>query len=454
MRKVYISFLGTNDYVECMYVNGDPIHDSKVVRFVQESTLERLCGNWSEDDCGFIFVTELAKQRNWVDNGHINRKNGQPILCNGLKQCIDKLELPFEVMAVMIPEGHSEEEIWKIFDIVYGALEAGDEVIFDITHAFRSIPMLALVVLGYARVLKSIRLLSIQYGAFEVLGEAWKVKQEMPIEARKAPLLDLTSFAMLAEWTTAMDRFVSSGDAGAVKSLATEVVNPLLKAAKGKDLAAQAIKGLANALELFSLSVSTCRGPYIPDAAQDLKKELDKNREVAMIKPLVPLLDHVERQISLFSGDIVTDGFKAVRWCMDHGLIQQGFTILHETLISYFVSRAGKSVIQKKQCRADKDSVDRVQREILSSLVSVIQQKTPRDKWRGLLSEKEFQSDIATYELMLIQSGLLNIMDNLAKCRNDINHAAYNNDSLTAQQLSDKLNGFIEGVTHRLDFEI
>ena len=51
-----------------------------------------------------------------------------------------------EVQRIFIPKGQSEQEIWEIFQIVYDRLKSGDEVIFDITHAFRSIPMLAITI--------------------------------------------------------------------------------------------------------------------------------------------------------------------------------------------------------------------------------------------------------------------------------------------------------------------
>lgn len=42
----------------------------------------------------------------------------------------------------------------------------GDEIIFDITHSFRSIPMLAITIMNYAKVLKNCKLK-------EVYAEKW-----------------------------------------------------------------------------------------------------------------------------------------------------------------------------------------------------------------------------------------------------------------------------------------
>ena len=74
MRKVFISFLGTNNYVQCKYIfNGE---SSKPVRFVQEALVASLCKHWTEKDRIFIFYTSKemtgeygSKELNWLDNG-------------------------------------------------------------------------------------------------------------------------------------------------------------------------------------------------------------------------------------------------------------------------------------------------------------------------------------------------------------------------------------------------
>ena len=239
--------------------------------------------------------------------------------------------------SVPIPDGHSEEEIWQIFETVYGVLKDGDEVFFDITHAFRSIPMLAIVILNYARVLKKIRLLGIHYGAFEALGPAWEVVK-MPVDARRAPVLDLTPLNRLMEWTFAVDRFLEAGDAKEVSRLARDTVSPILKKSRGKDSKASAIRDVANALDFFTKNLYSCRGPKLVQAAEYLKSELSKAKQAEDIKPLVPLFEHIRRSVSQFRGDSVHDGVKAAKWCLDHNLIQQGYSILQETLITYFVN--------------------------------------------------------------------------------------------------------------------
>ena len=64
-RKVFISFLGTNNYVECCYSNDEHYP----VRFIQETLIRETCKDWTTNDHIYIFCTTDAETRNWVDNG-------------------------------------------------------------------------------------------------------------------------------------------------------------------------------------------------------------------------------------------------------------------------------------------------------------------------------------------------------------------------------------------------
>ena len=58
------------------------------------------------------------------------------------------------IIPVNIPDGLKQNEIWEIFDKIVENIDAGDEIYFDMTHSFRFLPMLAITVLNYSRVIK------------------------------------------------------------------------------------------------------------------------------------------------------------------------------------------------------------------------------------------------------------------------------------------------------------
>lgn len=116
MARVYISFLGTNDYVECRYL--DEFDTPEPVRFVQEATIGTICRGWGPGDRITIFTTTDAEKKNWEDNGHYDKDNKRYKECKGLKRCLEELKLTAPFANVHIPDGHSTEEMWDIFQKV------------------------------------------------------------------------------------------------------------------------------------------------------------------------------------------------------------------------------------------------------------------------------------------------------------------------------------------------
>ena len=108
-----------------------------------------------------------------------------------------------------IPNGNSEIELWEIFQICADAVDEGDEIILDITHAFRSLPLLIFVVAAYLQQVKSVKLKHIIYGAFEARDP----------DKNQTPIFDLTPFVQLLNWINAFAIFQNSGDAREIAKL-------------------------------------------------------------------------------------------------------------------------------------------------------------------------------------------------------------------------------------------
>ena len=430
MSRVYISFLGTNDYLPCTY-----FHDEKElqnIRFVQEATLHFFCNECDINDRILIFATNESYQANWLDNGHKDRKTGDTKKCNGLKYCIEKSQLQAEVQKISIPKGQSEQEIWEIFQIVYDQLKPGDEVIFDITHAFRSIPMLAIVILNYAKTMKNVTLSGIYYGAFEVLGSYYDAEKLSP-EKRRAPILDLTAFDQLMEWSIAIDRFTISGDAELVSKLANQSVKKPLAISKGQDNEAANVRDIAKNLSAFSKTMATCRGRDISAIAGKLKKNINLLETIEIVRPFKPVFERIKEQFDKFQGNPVLDGIQAAKWCIEHNLIQQGYTILQETLISYFVIKTGKNEEDKKY------------REIASQATAIYLKKIDKDKWKKLAADN-CQITQRFLDLYGGEEELIKIFRNLSRDRNDLNHAGYNDSPMKPDNFRKKIEKYIEGI--------
>ena len=92
-RNVFVSFLGTNNYLETYYdFQGDI--SPRPVRFIQEALVEILCGQWTQKDKILIFCTALSKKKNWIDNGQEDTE------VEGLSSRLKRMNLPVQTEMV------------------------------------------------------------------------------------------------------------------------------------------------------------------------------------------------------------------------------------------------------------------------------------------------------------------------------------------------------------------
>ena len=188
-RKVFISILGTGNYKPCSYRQGD--FTSTETRFIQEATLDflRAHSEWSVTDAAYIFLTPTARIANW-QAVPVDSRTGSPKDYAGLEPTLSQMDLPFPVEPVEISEEGDEEAIWSVFRSIYDQIREGDRLYIDITHSFRYLPMLLLVLTNYAKELKGAEVVSITYGN-------WEVKTEIK------PIVDLGALIELQDWTVA-----------------------------------------------------------------------------------------------------------------------------------------------------------------------------------------------------------------------------------------------------------
>ena len=242
----------------------------------------------------------------------------------------------------------------------------------------------------------------------------------------------------LMEWTFAVDRFLEAGDAKEVSRLALDTVAPVLKQSRGRDTGAAATRDIAKALAALTKNLYTCRGPEIPKASEHLKRQLSKAKDVEEIKPLVPLFEHIQKRVAPFRGDAVHDGIQAAKWCLGHNLIQQGFTILQETLITHFVTMNGH------------DPGSLTHRNIAASAVGLAKDGTPENEWRGdagkhMVLTRQYISMVNTME------ALSDIFRGLTPYRNDLAHAGYRDGRKKPGEFEKKLGEAIPRVEALID---
>ena len=434
MANNYISFLGTNPYLECIYYEPDNQLNAHKCRFVQEATLLFNCKTWSQSDRVIIFTTQEAYQKNWLNN---NNEANLP----GLKDCIDSLSLEASVSQIDIPQGINESEIWTIFKKMFDELNPDDAVIFDITHAFRTIPLLAIVVLNYARIMKNVHLKGIYYGAFETLGSIQDVKA-MPPDRRRVPVLDFTSLNQLLEWTTAIEHYLKSGNADELGQLTEFQARNMLSKSKGKDRFLHSFRKLGESLQTLSLDIATVRGLEITPDVQRIKYNIDECMNLNFIEPFTPVLSRIQHQMEKFEDNPskdynVKDGIQAARFCLSHHMIQQAFTITVETMISYFLEQIGENPVDFN----NKRTMD-IRRLVNQTARQFVEGNDSSDQWGELPGKYPdvFQNLLACFKK---QKDLIKKYTDINRIRNDINHAGINNNPIKSKGFEKKLSEFL-----------
>ncbi|MBF0230061.1 MAG: TIGR02221 family CRISPR-associated protein [Desulfamplus sp.] len=436
MAKAFISFLGTGNYTKCRYSFKN--ESGNVVKYVQEDVINRFCRDWNREDEIRIFTTDEAKKLNWDDNGHKDYKTKEIIVNTGLGKSLENMKLNASVKRYDIPVGNSEDEIWQIFQTVYDSLKENEEIIFDITHSFRSIPMLFMVLVGYARLIKNISVKAIYYGAFEVLGHPSEVEKKIPEDERVAPIFDLTSFEKLIEWTEATQSFVKNGSAAELASLANKDIGLVMRGNSYKEekAVAEEIRYIVNGINKISQNIMVNRGAEIIKYDYGwLKDKLETvQRSDIFIKPLAPLMKVIEKKIDGFVKDDVNNGFKAVQWALEHGLYQQGITMLQENIITLILA---------------KENLDWGLKENRSAASAAFNRTADKKKTEDNAGQENDEKDKEAFENMvkqLQQNQLVidfaGVFESLRNISNDVNHGGFlteiDKKSNNAQSIKDR----------------
>lgn len=432
-RKVFISVLGTGYYGKCVYeYNGERATES---RFIQCATLQLLTRSeeWTSSDHAYVLLTERAKSTNWNVEGNVRDNRGVQEEYIGLEDEFSRMNLPFEVEPIDIADGKNETEIWSIFDSVFNVLQEGDELYFDLTHGFRYLPMLVLVLGNYAKFLRGVKIKSITYGNFEMANKA-----AVPVVA---PVIDITSLSALQDWTVGVSDYLRHGDTEKIMECSGQKLRPLLRESKGSDAAASQLNGLCASLKTLSEMMSFCRGVDICKgaAAQKIKSYL-KGADKNYLKPLVPLFGMIQTSVDSIEMDDTYNMVKAAEICASNGNFQSAVTLLKEGIVSKLCLRYGV------------DYIDTDRREWINRAIGMKYLKCMNafDSYRSSYDPKEEAFKKYVLQDALISDKFAKDYDNLTTIRNDFNHAGMRKDPRKTAMMEKNIHKCIESFKNLL----
>jgi len=425
-RKVFISFLGASKYDLCDY-QKDSVSYGGYVRFIQESTLRYLISidNWTEKDAAYFLLTEQSEAKNWNDNGHTN-KDGHPIIQEGLQSILKRMKLPFPIIPVTkLPDGNSEKEIWIIFNRIFEIINEGDELYFDITHGYRYLPMLMLVLGSYSNFLKKTNIKSITYGNYEVS------------DCGKQPglIMDLLPLNALQDWTYAAGQYLDSGNINQLKILNERVLKPILRDEKIRE-SGKILKGFIQSLTEVVDDWVFCRGININNSDHTIKlKSIANQLESSIIPPFNPLIDKIKDSLIHFD-DTATlrNGFAAAEWCLQHGLYQQAATILFE---------------HTETCICVEEGIDwktEKTRNIVNIAFNIEINHIPQERWNiGLdtnASQRDIDERVCAIKTILKNEHFCEVKktySQLQQLRNDYNHSGMRNNPQSPKKIQERV---------------
>lgn len=428
-RKVFISVLGTGFYSECVYKMGE--FRSDTTRFIQQATLQMLTqqkvgGEWTKDDQIYIVLTEKAKESNWeVPRGkRYNPKDAKEVDYIGLKSVFEQMQLPTPIKTIDIPDGNNEKELWGIFDKIYTVLESGDELYFDLTHGFRYLPMMVLVLGNYAKFLKHTEVKSITYGNYESRDK----------ETNIAPIINITPLAALQDWTNAAADYLEHGDATKLKICADKPLITIARETKGQDQDATTLIKLSKQLYEFNNLISFNRGDeiIIGKQSEQIKALLEK-ADAEYIRPMGPLFKQIAKSVRNFNPDSPENMIEASRLCLDHSDFQASITLLQEGIVSML-------------CRKfHLDVKDKGDREIATQALNKLGLELQNKEYRPLSPYKE------TIIKRIIDSGIIsselaNQWNKITEDRNDFNHAGLRASYKDAETLRNNISSYLSAV--------
>lgn len=392
-----LTFLGVGEYKPVTYVWGNQEYVTRL--FPTALT------NWLNPSAVLVLLTAEAREHaNWT-------------------QLQEELAGKVSLTPVDIPLGRSEAELWQIFGTLADCLNEGDAVAFDVTHAFRSIPLLSLLVATYLRVAKSVSLQHLFYGAFEARQPA----STPPQPTDRAPVFDLSPFLTLLDWVTATDKFVKSGDGRELAELLQAAHRLPWTTAAPPDSAdlPRFLQGLGRSLNTLSQALLLARPHDIAENATVLVQRLnDAGPEAARwARPFTVLLERTRTAYEPFTDNTLASQRDLVRWYIEHGYLFQGVALAREWVVSWTCARLGQDQI------ADREKAE-----------EALNQASRRKRGESV---SELSPLLAELEALPDRPLLLETWDSVNDLRNDIAHCGHRPQPRPTSRIIQAANGLL-----------
>lgn len=313
---------------------------------------------------------------------------------------LNSLNITWET--IPIPEGHNEQDLWKIFDALTEAVEEEEELIFDVTYSFRSLPILAFLAIAYLKSAKKVQVKQVLYGAYEARNTD-----------NLSPVFDLTPFVTLLDWLTATEQFVQTGNA----RFLSELINP-------RSLHSEVLSEASNTLQTISQAARLCQPFTLMQEVKKLDPALTAAQRELQVnaRPFGVLRDQIVQAFAQFHDDgkdvvhqLQTE-YCLIEWYYQKGQFIQAVTLGREWLIDVITYRLDEPL--------DFLSDKRKPFEEAISGIALLGKDHPQDRDR-----KFTKNDLNRFGITLLQweehDMLKQLWTDLKNIRNALDHAEH-----------------------------
>ncbi len=423
-RLVYVSFLGTNDYVASKYRLNDEV--SEPTKFVQEAEITFLK---DEIDEYIFFISKEANQKNWKNNSNYKYiedfSDGyiglEYILKEKLKIEKDKIKV-IDIENILHPDGeklNTKDFVYRLFGKIVENIEEGSKLIIDITHSFRSIPFVSFTAFKYLSYMKSVEIKNIFYGAFEDLGAPNDVI-EIGIDDRIAEIVDLKPLLFLEEWASGIEDYNLYGRFTKLKELVDE-----------EDI----IKSFDNFEEIFLLGNG--KEMFYAKKIEELKNKIGNARiiENPSLNEIVnDIKEKILKDLSEYNKNNLKNILIGIKFLIEKNQLVQATTLIIEFLYSYLCRKYSN---RKNECETNY-----YKRELYQKTTWIIanEHESNEEEWKisdDRVKEKirNLLNNITECEKEIIK----NVYKNMNSLRNNLNHGGFKDFEMNINNLKEKI---------------
>ena len=395
MASVFLSFLGLGsfkkekgkyEYDPTIYeLNGQK---SKETEFVQVAEIEILGAE------KFDKIVIVATQKSY--DSHFDNLKRQ-LTTAGAEN----------ISHIIIGEDMSPEGQWEWLERTLDFIDPGDELTVDLTHGYRSIPIVFSAAINFLQKARNVTLQSVHYGAYD------KAK-----DLGFAPIVDMKDFYIINEWADAVSRLVEDADARKMAEVAEKTSG--FQAGELND------EGI---IRIFQDLTNTVRNVDVNNIGEKanaairlikakekeasttgkilLKLVMDKFTSITTEEPMSGKYDKPYFMLQL----------EIIRLLLEHKLFMQAYTVMRE-----FIASVGLIEIKKAKTLTSKGRDQRFKGEVFVNMFQF-----PEDKWIFIGENEAIAQKIMPYYEKLKHLGIEPILRSfasvLAEYRNGFDHA-------------------------------